>query len=78
MKIELVPKKVEDTSEWVIIIGAAGAVGSFAVQVRFFFKSTMIFELMNYTDCSLVWLQSASSVSPKLHKGTFYSPLWQK
>lgn len=35
--MNFVPKKVEDASEWVIIIGAAGAVGSFAVQVRFFF-----------------------------------------
>ena len=30
----LVPKKVEDSSEWIVIIGAAGAVGSFAVQVQ--------------------------------------------
>jgi NADPH:quinone reductase-like Zn-dependent oxidoreductase len=34
LKMSLVPKKVDDSSEWVIIIGAAGAVGSFAVQVR--------------------------------------------
>ena len=34
MKIPLVPKKVDDSSEWVVIIGSAGAVGSFAVQVK--------------------------------------------
>ncbi|PMD60399.1 GroES-like protein [Hyaloscypha bicolor E] len=33
LKMSLVPKKVDDSSEWVIIIGAAGAVGSFAVQI---------------------------------------------
>jgi len=31
--MDLVTKKVDDSSEWVIVIGAAGAVGSFAVQV---------------------------------------------
>jgi NADPH:quinone reductase-like Zn-dependent oxidoreductase len=31
--MDLVPKKVDDNSEWVVIIGSAGAVGSFAVQV---------------------------------------------
>jgi NADPH:quinone reductase-like Zn-dependent oxidoreductase len=35
--MDLVPKKVDDNSEWVVIIGAAGAVGSFAVQVCFLF-----------------------------------------
>jgi hypothetical protein len=35
LKIDLVPRKVDESSEWVVIIGAAGAVGSFAVQVRF-------------------------------------------
>lgn len=33
--MDLVPKKVDDNAEWVIIIGSAGAVGSFAVQVCF-------------------------------------------
>ncbi|KAH8758558.1 chaperonin 10-like protein [Hyaloscypha sp. PMI_1271] len=33
LKMDLVTKKVDDSSEWVIIIGAAGAVGSFAVQI---------------------------------------------
>jgi NADPH:quinone reductase-like Zn-dependent oxidoreductase len=31
--MDLVTKKADDSSEWVIVIGAAGAVGSFAVQV---------------------------------------------
>jgi hypothetical protein len=33
MKIQLVEKIVDESSEWVIILGSAGAVGSFAVQV---------------------------------------------
>jgi NADPH:quinone reductase-like Zn-dependent oxidoreductase len=33
LKMDLVPKKVDESSEWVIILGSAGAVGSFAVQV---------------------------------------------
>jgi len=34
-KIELKPKKVDEGSEWIVILGAAGAVGSYAVQVCF-------------------------------------------
>ncbi len=37
--MELVKKTVDYSSDWVIIIGSAGAVGSFAVQVYFFFSA---------------------------------------
>ena len=33
LKLELVEKQTEANSEWVVIFGAAGAVGSFAVQI---------------------------------------------
>lgn len=33
LKIDLVPRKVDESSEWLVIIGGAGAVGSFAVQI---------------------------------------------
>jgi NADPH:quinone reductase-like Zn-dependent oxidoreductase len=40
--MEFVPKKVDDSSEWVIIIGSAGAVGSFAVQVCFYSLANVV------------------------------------
>jgi NADPH:quinone reductase-like Zn-dependent oxidoreductase len=33
-KIELVPKPVTENSPWIVIWGAAGSVGQFAIQVR--------------------------------------------
>jgi hypothetical protein len=33
LKIELTEKKSDESSEWVIVMGAAGAVGQFGVQV---------------------------------------------
>jgi hypothetical protein len=51
--MELVPKKVDESSEWVIILGSAGTVGSFAVQVLGFcllssFQTNESFRLPNY------------------------------
>jgi NADPH:quinone reductase-like Zn-dependent oxidoreductase len=33
LKIELTEKKCNESSEWVVVMGAAGAVGQFGVQV---------------------------------------------
>jgi NADPH:quinone reductase-like Zn-dependent oxidoreductase len=33
LKIELTEKKCDESSEWVVVMGAAGAVGQFGVQV---------------------------------------------
>ncbi len=60
--MDLVPKKVDDNSEWVIIIGSAGAVGSFAVQVYFLFPNVSGFDLINCPDCSSMRIQSSSSL----------------
>jgi hypothetical protein len=54
--MDLAPKKTDDNSEWVIIIGAAGAVGSFAVQVYISLPLKMDTELMDCTDCPSVRL----------------------
>jgi NADPH:quinone reductase-like Zn-dependent oxidoreductase len=35
LKIELAEKKCDESSEWVVVMGAAGAVGQFGVQVLF-------------------------------------------
>jgi hypothetical protein len=46
MNMDLVPKKVDENSEWVVIIGSAGAVGSFAVQVKACIQLRMLVELI--------------------------------
>lgn len=60
--MDLVPKKVDDNSEWVVIIGSAGAVGSFAVQVCFLFTNISGFDLMNCPDCPYLRIQSSGSL----------------
>jgi NADPH:quinone reductase-like Zn-dependent oxidoreductase len=73
--MEFAPKKVDNNSEWVIIIGSAGAVGSFAVQVYFYSLGKTASELISCTDRTPLWLQSASGLFSKRHQGTPSSQL---
>jgi hypothetical protein len=62
--MELVPKKVDESSEWVIILGSAGAVGSFAVQVLGF-HLLQASKLTSLSDCQIMRVQSPRSMFPE-------------
>jgi NADPH:quinone reductase-like Zn-dependent oxidoreductase len=57
LKIELVEKKCDESSEWVVVMGAAGAVGQFGVQVLIA-PSLKRINLMSVPACETLRLQS--------------------
>jgi hypothetical protein len=57
LKIELAEKKCDESSEWVVVMGAAGAVGQFGVQVLFA-PSLKGINLTNIPAWETLWLQS--------------------
>ena len=57
LKIELAEKKCEERSEWVVVMGAAGAVGQFGVQVLIA-PSLKGINLMSIPACETLRLQS--------------------
>jgi NADPH-dependent curcumin reductase CurA len=66
--MDLVPKKAGDNSEWVVIIGSAGAVGSFAVQVYLLFANLYGFDLMIVQIAHLCGYKVLAACSPSAIK----------
>jgi hypothetical protein len=73
--MDLTPKKVDDNSEWVVIIGAAGAVGSFAVQVCFLFANLYRYDLTIVQIAHLCGYKVLAACSPSAIKVRISSPI---
>lgn len=71
--MDLVPKEVDDNSEWVVIIGSAGAVGSFAVQVYLLSANLYGFELIIVQIAHLCGYKVLAACSPSAIKVDFSS-----
>ena len=73
--MDLTPKKVDDNSEWVVIIGSAGAVGSFAVQVCLLFANLYRFDLIIVQIAHLCGYKVLAACSPSAIKVGVSSPI---